>query len=102
MPPLLELLEMPLLDPKPPLLELPELPLLELLEIPLLDPMPPLLDPLGVPPPEPDVPLLDPPPPSGSPTFGSTRPMQPRRGRPARSTGAMQSGKRNGDGIPIS
>jgi hypothetical protein len=78
--PLLELLEIPLL-------ELLEIPLLELLEIPLLDPMPPLLDPLGVPPLEPDPPLPDPPP-SGSPTFGSTRPMQPRKGRPAMSTGA--------------
>ena len=81
-------------SPGPPLLE-PLLPLLELLLTgsPLLEPLDPLLllDPLGEPPLEPDAPLLDPPVLGGgapSPTFGSTRPMQPRSGRPAKITGA--------------
>jgi hypothetical protein len=89
-PPLLELLltGTPLLEPDPPLL-------LEPVHTPLLEPPDPLplLEPAGVPPLEPDdTPLLDPPVLGGggapSPMFGSTRPMQPMKGRPAKSTGA--------------
>jgi hypothetical protein len=84
-------------SPGPPLLELLLVgpPLLELLlvgppPLELLLVGPPLLDPLGEPLLEPDPPLLDPLGGGGapSPTLGSTRPMQPRKGRPAKSTGA--------------
>jgi hypothetical protein len=94
-PPLLELLltGTPLLEPLDPLLLLDPPLLLEPLDVPLLEPPDPLplLEPAGVPPLEPDdTPLLDPPLPGGgapSPMFGSTRPIQPMRGRPAKSTG---------------